>query len=245
MIAARLASLLTVCLVMAAAPPNGGCSSGEPEELSDPDLAVVETNPDGDPYPTDHIGGRQHSSRRPGDRMPNFTFRGYKDGNRAAGLQSISLAEYFDPKQKRHKVLHLQLAATWCAVCSSELEMTVPVVEPLKERGVVFLEVIVSGATAGRGPSLAEVDAWIDRHKTNFSTGIDVRGRRLAALGVNGATMPHDVLIDTRTMEILDSSVGAPVDVAAYALDGLEFVEKNPPASYDAPSETKNATSQD
>jgi hypothetical protein len=45
--------------------------------------------------------------------------------------------------------------------------------------------------------------------------------------------MPHDLLIDTRTMEILDSSVGAPVDVGQYALEGLDFVEKNPPSTWD------------
>ena len=41
---------------------------------------------------------------------------------------------------------------------------------------------------------------------------------------------PHDVLIDTRTMEILDSSVGSPLDVGKYVLDGLEFVNSNPPS---------------
>jgi hypothetical protein len=209
-----------------------GCDS-EPEELADPDLAVVATNPDGAPYPTDHLGGVERRNGRPGNRMPNLTFRAYRKG-RAAGLETVSLAEYYDPSQKRHKVLHLQLAATWCAICSSELEATVGVTEPLRERGIVFVEVIVSGATAGKGPSLAEVDAWVDRHKTNFPTGIDVRARRLGSLGVNGAAMPHDILIDTRTMEILDSSVGAPLDVGKYALDGLAWVTENPP-SYPVP----------
>jgi hypothetical protein len=44
--------------------------------------------------------------------------------------------------------------------------------------------------------------------------------------------MPHDLLIDTRTMEILDSSLGAPVDVARYGQDGLDFVGRNPPSTY-------------
>jgi hypothetical protein len=209
---------------------SGSACSSDPEELSDPDLAPLEANPDGEPYPTDHIGGLERSSLRPGDRIPNITFKAYRDGNRAAGLQPMSLAEYFDPKQTRHKVLHLQLAATWCAICSSELEATVPVVVPLKERGIVFLEIVVSGATAGKGPSQSEIDEWVDRHKTNFSVGVDVGARRLSAIGVNGSAMPHDILIDTRTMEILDSSVGAPTDVGKYVLDGLKFVTDNPPS---------------
>ncbi|MBX3224523.1 MAG: redoxin domain-containing protein [Labilithrix sp.] len=216
---------ILLALVVAAA-----CSSSDdPPPFPDPDLAIVETNPDGDAYPTDRIGGTKRSGTRPGDRMPNLTFRAYRSG-RAGGLETVSIAEYFDPKQTRHKVLHLQVAATWCAICSSELEATMSVVGELEARGIRFLEVIVSGATAGKGPALEEVDAWIDRHKTSFPTGIDVAARRLGAIGVSGAAMPHDILIDTRTMEILDSSVGAPVDVAKYVLEGLRFVEENPPS---------------
>jgi hypothetical protein len=209
---------------------GAACSSdGSEDPFPDPDLALVETNPDGIPYPTDNLGGGKRANKRPGNRIPNFTFRAYLNG-RAGGLQTISLADYFDPDQKRHKVLHIQIAATWCAICSSELEATVGVTEPLAERGIRFVEIIVSGATAGKGPSLSEVDSWIDRHKTNFPTAIDVAARRLGPLGVSGAAMPHDILIDTRTMEILDSSVGAPLDVGKYVLEGLRFVEQNPPS---------------
>ena len=220
--------LFTACI--AALLPSSGCSSKEgPEELADPDLPVVATNPDGVPYPTDRLGGQERRRGSPGDRIPNLTFRAYRSG-RAGGLETVSLAEYYDPGARRHKVLHVQLAATWCAVCSSELSATVPVAAPLREEGVVFVEVIVSGQTPGAGPSLAEVDAWVDRHGTTFPTAIDVRARRLGPLGVSGAVMPHDILVDTRTMEILDSSVGAPLDVAVYVRDGLRFVEENPPS---------------
>jgi hypothetical protein len=223
----RRGFILGSALAMALTPACG--SSNEDDSFPDPDLPLVETNADGDHYPTDRIGGQKRNGKVPGVRMPHFTFRAYRNG-RAGGLETVSLAEYFDPQQKHHKVLHLQLAATWCSICSSELEATVGVSEQLKERGVRFVEVIVSGASAGRGPSLAEVDAWIDRHKTNFPTGIDVAARRLGAIGVSGAAMPHDIMIDTRTMEILDSSVGAPLDVAKYVLEGVRFVEQNPPS---------------
>lgn len=210
----------------------GSCSN-EPEELDDPQLAEVSTNPDGVPYPTDHLGGTERSYLKPGDRIPNFTFRGYRDGDRSKGLTTISLADYYDPTQSRHKVLYIQFAATWCAVCSGELEATVTMTEKAKARGIALLEVVVSGATAGKGPSQPELDGWVDRHHTNFTTAVDVRAKRTSAIGVNGSAMPHDVLVDTRTMEILDSSVGAPMDVGKYAVDGLDFVEKNPPSTWD------------
>jgi hypothetical protein len=130
-------------------------------------------------------------------------------------------------------VLYVQFAGTWCAVCSGELDATVTITDKAKEKGIALLEVVVSGATAGFGPSNAEFDGWADRHHTNFTTAIDVRAKRTSAIGVKGDAMPHDLLIDTRTMEILDSSVGAPVDVGQYALEGLDFVEKNPPSTWD------------
>jgi hypothetical protein len=207
-----------------------GCKSDDPPDFPDPDVRGTDASPDGDPYPTDNIGGRARGGGRRGDRIANFTFQGYRDGDRSKGLAPISLAEYFDPKQKRHKILHLQVAATWCTICSSELSATVPVTAQLGERGVVFLEVIVSGPSAGRGPALEEVDEWVTRHKTNFSTAIDVRARRLGSMGVNPSVMPHDIMIDTRTMEILDSSVGAPIDVGRYVQSGLDFVNKSPPS---------------
>jgi hypothetical protein len=206
------------------------CGSDDPDPpMPDPDLPPVDANPDGDPYPTDHLGGKDRSGTTPGDRIPNLTLRAYRNGT-ASGLDTLSLAEYYDPHQRHHKILHLQVAATWCAICSSELEATVTVTQALKARGIEFLEVVVSGQTAGKGPSLGELDGWIDRHKTNFPTAVDVAARRLGALGVSPGVMPHDILIDTRTMEILDSSPGAPLDVAHYVLDGLNFVEKNPPS---------------
>lgn len=207
------------------------CSS-EPEEAADPVLPAVTTNPDGIPYPTDHIGGQKRGAVRPGDRMPNFTFQGYRDGDRSKGLTTISMADYFDPSMTRNKVLYVQFAGTWCAVCSAEVTASVTLGPAAKQNKIALLEVVVSGATAGKGPSLPEFDGWADRHHTNFTTVFDVRAKRTSVIGINGEAMPHDVLIDTRTMEILDSSVGAPSDVGQYALAGLEFVDKNPPSTW-------------
>jgi hypothetical protein len=204
-----------------------GCSS-EPEELDDPDPPPVASNPDGIPYPTDNLGPRERGPGRRGDRIPNFTFRGYRDPrDRSAGLTTLALADFYDPGQKRNKVLHIQIAATWCAICSGVISGTVPVANDLRRRGAALLEVVVSGDTLGKGPSLAEVDAWVVRHGSNVATAVDVRGRRLATVGVSTSVVPHDILIDTRTMEILDSSVGAPLDVSRYVEDGLRFVEQN------------------
>lgn len=225
----RLSATLTAGLLGCAS--SASCTTSPSlEEFSDPDVEGRDTNPDGVPYPTDHLGGAERAGSRPGQRIPNFTFMGYPEADRTGGLRPISLADYYDPDQKRHKMLHLQVAATWCSICSSVCDATVKVKTPMESEGVVYLEVLVSGVRAGFGPNLDEVDDWMTRHAQNYSVAVDVRARRLGSIGIDGSVMPWDVLIDTRTMEILDSSGGAPADLVRYDRDGLNFIAKTPPA---------------
>lgn len=207
-----------------------GCSDEEVEEASDPDLPGRSANPDGLPYPTDRIGANKRVGKNAGDRIANLTFQGYPDADRSRGLQTISLADYFDPQQKRNKVLHIQVAATWCSICRSVVEATNIAKEPLGKRGMAYLEVVVSGPSQGVGPSLPQFDEWLTQNKTTYTSAIDVRARRLASMGVNGDVMPWDIVVDTRTMEILDSSGGAPADIGLYADVFLDFVNQNPPS---------------
>jgi hypothetical protein len=205
------------------------CGSDEaPADFDDPDVTPAATNPDGVPYPDDHLGANARAAAVRGDRIANFAFQGYPGGDRAAGLRTISLADYFDPEQTRHKVLNLQIVATWCAICASETRATVKIKEPLGEEGAVFLQVVVNGNAPTRGPSLGEVDAWIERHGASYDTAIDVGARRTQALGLQ--TVPWNALIDTRTMELLDGSTGAPDDLVRYVRLGLRWVAENPPS---------------
>lgn len=209
------------------------CSSDEAEDFPDPEIVARDTNPDGVPYPTDNVGPRKRIGSTPGQRLPNLAFHAYLDGDRSQ-LSTISMADFYDPEMKRHKVLHLMIAATWCAICSAELEAAISIKEQARGIGVVFVEVIVSGATAGKGPSSDEVEGWMKRHGTNITTAIDVRAKKLGPLGIDPIAMPHDILVDTRTMEILDSSVGAPLDVGKYVQSATRWVDANPP-SYPVP----------
>lgn len=219
----RRLALVILCSALAA------CSSDDPPpDAPDPDVPGRDANPDGVPYPTDSLGGVERASNRPGQRIPNFTFQAYVNGDRSKGLQTISLADYYDPEQKRHKVLDIQISQVWCTICSVETESTAQVIDELTREGAVFLQVMTSGSDASRGPSLGEAEAWVARHEMTYTLALDVRGRRMKGIGVS--TVPWDILIDTRTMEILDSSAGAPADVAKYVRDGLQWVATHPPS---------------
>jgi hypothetical protein len=222
--------LLLPLVLLAFTAASCGSSSSGVSEYTDPDVPGRDANPDGVPYPTDHLGGNKHVKTTPGDRIPNMTFQAYVDGDHTKPLQTVSLADYFDPQQKRYKLLHIEVAATWCTICSSEIDATEKVKDTLRAEGIVYLEVIVSGPSLQRGPSLDDVTGWIDRHSSTVSTGIDVRARRLSAIGIDGTVMPWDLQIDTRTMEILDSSGGAPNDIVQYDRSTLQFIETHAPA---------------
>jgi hypothetical protein len=227
----RLSALGLAALVLTVVAVTFACSSAPSHpEFADPDVAGRTTNPEGLPYPTDNLGGHERAGGRPGQRIPNLTFQAYVDGDRAAGLKTISLADYFDPAQKRFKVIDLQVAATWCTVCSAVVSATLPAKEKLAKEGAVFLEVIVAGGAATYGPSLDEVDRWVTQHQSTLTTAIDVRGRRLSPLGLDPTVVPYDMLIDTRTMEILESSAGAPLSVEKYVRDALTYVATHPPS---------------
>ncbi|HEY8080032.1 MAG TPA: redoxin domain-containing protein [Labilithrix sp.] len=222
----RLALLAILAAVFV--PALAACGK-DPDEASDPDVPGHDANPDGVPYPTDHIGTRARVGKNPGDRIANLTFQAYVDGDKSA-LKTVSLADWYDPMAKKWKVLHIEAAATWCAICGSEADATVIVKPPFEAKGIAYLEVVASGPSAGFGPSLDDVTSWIDDHHSNFTTALDVRGRRLAAYGVTKDTFPFDIYLDTRTMEIVEASAGAPADIGLYDQKMLQDIAARPPA---------------
>jgi hypothetical protein len=223
-----VASFFPSVLVLSLGAAVAGCGDDREPDFPDPDVAATTSSPDGAPYPTDHIGTDARANGRPGSRVPNLSFQGYRNGDRAAGLETISMADFYDPKAERHKVLLVFAAATWCSICAANSEALVPKKAQLEAEGAAFLEVVVNGGTLNEGPSLGEVEAWMTRHATNYTTAIDVRARRMGALGVS--TVPWSMIVDTRTMEILEAGAGAPADIAKYTRAGLSFVTSQPPS---------------
>src|SRR5688572_5456105 len=160
--------LILTCVLLAS------CSSDDhPPDFVDPDVAGRDANPDGVPYPTDSLGGIERASNRPGQRIPNFTFQAYVNGDRAKGLQTVSLADFYDPEQKRHRVLDIQISQVWCSICSVETDSTSQLIGELTAEGAVFLQIMTAGSDASRGPALEEVDAWVDRHAMTYTLAID------------------------------------------------------------------------
>ena len=214
--------LLGTALLAAALPScKTDCS------FDDVDVAGRSTNPDGLPYPTDRLGSTPRHGTTPGDHFPNLTFQGYVDSNRAAGLQTVSLADVYDPNATRHRVLHLMAAVMWCPHCQHETDLMASLVPTLRAEGAAFIQVVLNGPSRGKGPDLCDMDSWIDDHATSFTVVFDVSARRLGSVA-DVSAVPWNALIDTRTMEVLDVTVGAPADFAAYVRSALNAVAPPP-----------------
>ena len=125
----------------------------------------------------------------------------------ACGLQLIALSEYFDPCNKRLKLLHLSVAAVWCVPCQMETAAFVASKDKLASDQVVVVQALSDGPTRNVGATQSDLDFWI---QTNHSTFTSVLDPNLANLGTffDAAAVPWNSDIDPRTMEILVARTG-------------------------------------
>jgi hypothetical protein len=193
-------------------------------------------NPEGVSYPspTNGYGRNVRSGTTPGSVMENFVFLGYPSADRSQGLQKISLADYYDPYNKRYKLIHLSVASVWCVPCQQETDAFVQAKPQLDAKGVVVVQALDDGPTMGTGATQADLNRWILTHRTNFTELLDPGLQNLSGF-FNAAAVPWNCDIDPRTMEILDSSTGWALDVNAELAPAFAALPATP--SYPLPAQ--------
>jgi hypothetical protein len=163
------------------------------------------------PCPAAGYGHNPRSGSTPGDVIQNFQFQGYLNGDSTKPLTTISLADYYDPCNKRFKILHISVGAVWCQPCSQETSAVVAdMASPssvLKANGVVFIQALDDGPTEGVPATTMDLDYWIMTHNSNFTEMLDPGLQNLGGF-FSAASIPWNSDIDVRTMEMLDSSEG-------------------------------------
>lgn len=221
----RCAALAAI--VLAAAATLCACGQEQKTPFADVDVVGRNVNPDGIPYPSDRWGGHPRDGDTAGDRIPNFSFRGYPESDRSHDLQVVSLADYFDPAQKRNKVLMLVAVVGWCPHCEAQTDRMVQAASDLRAEGAVTIETLMQGTEPGVLPAREDLDIFANDHHTTFTVVFDSDGRRIRSVTpVN--EVPWNSLIDTRTMEILNITKGEFDDVRAYARSALSWVSQHP-----------------
>jgi hypothetical protein len=196
-----------------------------------------DSNPDGVPYPAP-AGGYGRTARTgntPGSVIQNFKFLGYPtltgDGTYPSSLSTISLADYYDPCNKRYKMIHLSVAAVWCVPCNEETTAVVAANSQLVSEGVIVLQALDDGPVEGTGATQGDLQNWVRNHDSNFPEMLDPNLQNYGGF-FNAAAIPWNADLDPRTMEILDSSEGWSGNVSSEV--SLSVVPAQP--SYPVPA---------
>ena len=223
-IAAAAAALISVACSGHSTP----ASSGDAAATGSADAAIA-LNPDGVPYPSPP-GGYGHSARTgstPGSVIANLSFQGYRNGDKSSGLQTISLADYYDPCGRRLKLLHITVAGVWCVPCNEETAAIVAAKDTLASEQVVVIQALGDGPTMGTGATTTDLDNWTSRYMSNFTEMLDPGYARFGSF-FNAASVPWNCDVDSRTMEILHASTGWPGDVDTELQPSLALVASDP-----------------
>jgi len=229
----RVGTMAAIVLVVSSVAP--GCGSPSPASSSPASTtdAAPALNPDGVPYPSSNIGHTARKGSTPGSVIQSFTFQGYLNADKSKGLQSISLANFYDPCGKRSKMLHLTVAGAWCVPCGEETDALVAAKAQLATERVVVVQALGDGPIEGVPATATDLDNWIAKHGSNFTEMLDPNLANLGAFFKAGS-VPWNCDIDPRTMEIIRDGTGWPGDLNSDLQPSLDAIPAAP--SYPIPA---------
>lgn len=156
-------------------------------------------------YPTENVGTKT------GQRIKNYKFMGFRDGDRAEGPRPVSLADYYDPTGETIKLIHIQAVGLWSTACQREMELVGPMKPDLDTRKVVWIVSVAEGATPGGPSTMDDLATWMNNYESAFPglTAVLDSGSRNLGPFYDAAALPWHVDIDAKTMTILSQGIGA------------------------------------
>jgi hypothetical protein len=208
---ARISAPIVLSLLAACGSKTSSNGPGQDPGLAgdgDPAQQAPDTNPSGVAYPTDHVGTNSRAGSVAGDRIRNFKFMGYPNGDSSKGLEPVSLASYFDPTGSKYVLIHIQASGTWCPHCRNEISAVDTIKSSLDQIKVVWLVSLAEGPYVGQPSTQADLDSWISEFKSPYTHLLDPGNRNLGPF-YNDAALPWNANIRAKTMEIVTAGVGA------------------------------------
>lgn len=188
----RAAPLLTLCVA---------CGTNRPE--IPPELLETPAGCSSLDYPEGPYGAEAGST------AADMCFRGWSRPDSVAhdadSLTSLSFGRYFDPAGDRYELLLVNSAALWCAACQSEHEDLPDHYRENAPRGLVVLSALFQDER-GEPATIADLALWVETYETPFPMALDP-DYQLGAYAPDGSA-PLNLLIDARTMEILEKFTG-------------------------------------
>ncbi len=203
---------------------SAACAEEEDKVVVGEDEDVVEVEDEGQApapettltYPAGPYGEGEGSIIR------NMKFRGYarpQDGDFTVP-QTLEMADFYNPTgaeqfaadsfygaRPKPKALLVIISAAWCNPCKIEADQILPdEYAAYAPMGAEFLTVMAEN-TSGNEPELNVLSAWQKKYEQNWP-GVADGQFKLFALAAEPA-FPANILIDTRTMTIVDAVAGA------------------------------------
>lgn len=169
--------------------------------------------------------------------LPQYQFVGFQNARRQSNAtQTILLADFYNPHADdpdyapagsdeddrlfplgsyygsgapKPKALSISVSSSWCGACKHESKTVLPTKHALyKPQGGEFLTQLNDGPTPGHAATSHDLLSWATTFDVDYPVTIDP-GRQLDALFV-AQVYPANILIDTRTMAIVEVVGGVP-----------------------------------
>lgn len=182
--------------------------------MPDADLDGARTNPTGASYPTENVGGRPRSASQAGQTFPNLTLVGVRSKATLDTPESISMAEYYDPEGARYDLLHVVGLFMWCPHCDNETKELVSIGSWQAEHRVAAVQIAMQGYGSA-SPGWSDVRKWVGDHNLGFPLLVDGQGEELGKY-FKVSSVPVNIAVNPRTMEVLDVVIGEVGSVQAY-----------------------------
>jgi hypothetical protein len=184
-----------------------GCGTNRPEIppelLASPDGVANDLGCNALGYPRGSYGTKA------GNVEAGACFQGWFDPTTEphtdAALESISLGNFFDPTGSKYELLLVNSAALWCTVCKAEHKTLPQHYTELAPHGLALVSALFQN-NAAEPASVSDLKQWVETFGTNFPMVLDPDYQ----LGTyaSAETAPLNLVIDARTMQIVETFVG-------------------------------------
>lgn len=217
--------------------PGGPAPTGTVDKGVDPGTGQepgtgTEKNPYGVAYPTQNIGYQARKDATPGNLIKNYKFLGHRGDT--AKLETVSLADFFDPEVRQFKIIRLVASARWCNPCVQETTAIIPLLPQLKDKKVLIVQALTDGITQGKGATPADLLAWINNKAfpapiptEQVPVLLDPDVKNLGQF-FDAAAIPWNAVVDARSMEILEAGVGYNPKIMEEVDRWVQWVDANP-----------------
>lgn len=123
-----------------------------------------------------------------------------------AQLAPISFADFYDPTGETYEILLVNTSAIWCSACKIEHETLNGHVAELGPKGFTILSLLFEDAS-NNPADVNNLVTWTQTFETAFPMALDPE-YQMKTFQPNKALAPFNMVIDCRTMTILETYVG-------------------------------------